>query len=160
MAGRWAPPLLAAGASARFLCTASASELQREVEALSRRSQLPASAVQRLVEATRVAGWLRRVEGGGKLRTKSSHTYAEAASGEIAWRAQPQAAPSAPESLAGCRVSAVVARKGLPHGLSLELADAGRGRAPLPRSEGSAAEVGAGEGGRQRPGPPARAVAG
>ena len=86
--------------------------------------------MEELVEATRVAGWLRRVEGGGKLRTKSSHTYAEAASGEIAWRAQPQAAPSAPESLVGCRVSAV-ARKGLPHGLSLELADAGRGTRQL-----------------------------
>ena len=87
--------------------------------------------MEELVEATRAAGWLRRVEGGGKLRTKSSHTYAEAASGEISWRSQPQAAPSAPESLAGCRVTPVVARKGLPHGLSLELADAGRGTRQL-----------------------------
>ena len=44
--------------------------------------------------------------------------------------------------------------------LAEKLADAVRGRAPLPRSEGSAAEVGAGESGRQRPGPPARALAG
>ena len=44
--------------------------------------------------------------------------------------------------------------------LAEKLADAVRGRAPLPRPEGPLAEVGAGEGGRQRPGPPARAVAG
>ena len=44
--------------------------------------------------------------------------------------------------------------------LAEKLADAVRGRAPLPRPEGPLAEVGAGEGGRQRLGPPARAVAG
>jgi hypothetical protein len=80
-----------------------------------------------LSASTKRSGWLRRVDAakGLGLRPKTTQVYVEAANGELVSRASPAGSVISTEQLEDCRVSTVT-KKGLAHGLRVDLAAGSR----------------------------------